>query len=143
MSDGIAIISGVSAVAINGRAILIEGKPGSGKSSLALAMIDRGATLIGDDGIRLDTSGNSAVALPPPNIAGKLEIRGVGIIDLPTGSAPIALILDLDGKPERLPDTLAVRAIGNVAIPVLAFDAQAPNAALRAEWALKLHGVAF
>lgn len=142
MSDGIAIMSGVSAVAIDGRAILIEGKPGSGKSSLALAMIDRGAILIGDDGIRLDTSANRAIARPPPNIAGKLEIRGVGIIELPTASAPIALILDLDGIPERLPDTLASRSIGNVTIPNLPFDAKAPNAALRAQWAAKLHGIA-
>ncbi|ALE17069.1 HPr kinase / phosphorylase [Altererythrobacter epoxidivorans] len=143
MSDHFSIVSGVSAVAIDGRAILIEGKPGSGKSSLALAIIDRGAMLIGDDGIRIDTSGNRSIALPPPNIAGKLEIRGVGIVELPTGSAPIALILDLDGSPERLPDTLVMRTMGNVAIPVLPFDAKAPNAALRAQWALKLHGVAF
>ena len=42
-----------SAVAINGRALLIEGEPGAGKSSLALALIDRGAQLIGDDGVAL------------------------------------------------------------------------------------------
>ena len=143
MSDDIAILSGVSAVAIDGRAILIEGKPGSGKSSLALAMIDRGAILIGDDGIRLDTSGNRAIALPPPNITGKLEIRGVGIVELPTGSASIALILDLDGMPERLPHVLTRREIGSATVPILPFDAKAPNAALHAQWALKLHGVAF
>ena len=70
-----------SAVAIGGRGLLLEGPPGSGKSSLALALIDRGARLIGDDGLRLVRRGKDVMAEPPPNIAGKLEIRGVGIFD--------------------------------------------------------------
>ena len=53
-------------VAIGGRAVLIEGEPGSGKSSLALALIDRGAALIGDDGVRLELRGNRLYASPPP-----------------------------------------------------------------------------
>ena len=46
-----------TAVEIGGRALLIEGPPGSGKSSLALALIDRGARLIGDDSVMLEVSG--------------------------------------------------------------------------------------
>ena len=72
-----------SAVAINGRALVLEGAPGVGKSSLALALIERGAMLIGDDGVTLvrDGDGESArlLAVPPPNIEGLLEVRGAKV----------------------------------------------------------------
>lgn len=130
-----------SAVAIGGRALLIEGAPGSGKSALALALIDRGAQLIGDDGVLLCSQGGQVIASPPPNIAGKLEIRGVGIVDLPTASAPLALILALDLEPVRYPDQLASRELLGHPIPLLPFDARAACPAIRAEWALRLHGL--
>ncbi|MFZ9395359.1 MAG: HPr kinase/phosphorylase [Erythrobacter sp.] len=130
-----------SAVAIDGRALLIEGAPGSGKSSLALALIDRGAQLIGDDGVRLQRSGEQVVASPPPNIAGKLEIRGVGIIDLPVTSAPVALILALGEEAPRFPEPVATQELLGRAIPRLPFRAGDANQAIRAEWALRLHGL--
>lgn len=130
-----------SAVAIDGRALLIEGVPGSGKSSLALALIDRGAQLIGDDGVRLELDGDRVIAAPPPNIAGKLEIRGVGIIDLPATSAPVALILALDEEAPRFPDPVPVQELLGQTIPRLLFRAEDANAAIRAEWALRLHGL--
>ncbi|KUO55243.1 MAG: serine kinase [Sphingomonadales bacterium BRH_c3] len=130
-----------SAVAIDGRALLIEGPPGSGKSSLALALIDRGAGLIGDDGVRLERSGGEIIAAPPPNIAGKLEIRGVGIAELPATSAPLALILSLDPNAPRYPQPLEHRKILGCEIPVLPFRFDTPLIALRAEWAVRLHGL--
>lgn len=131
-----------TAVNVEGRALLLTGKPGSGKSALALALIDRGATLIGDDGVELTKADDGAVlASPPPNIEGKLEIRGVGIIELPTTSAPLALILDLDSKPVRLPESLSSRSLAGHQFPSLPFDAKEPNASLRAEWALRKHGL--
>lgn len=135
-----------SAVAIDGRALLIEGPPGSGKSSLALALIDRGAGLIGDDAVTLTVEGGRLMASPPPNIAGLFEVRGVGIATLPLAPpAPVALLLSLGGPaPERLPDTLLpTRAIAGIAVPVLAFDPGTIAPALRAEWALRLHGLVF
>ncbi|WP_086608013.1 HPr kinase/phosphorylase [Erythrobacter donghaensis] len=138
------LVFAASAVAIGGRALLIAGPPGSGKSSLALALIDRGAGLIGDDAVTLRQEGEALIAAPPPNIAGLLEVRGVGIITLPTAPpAPVALLLDLSGDPaERLPpDPLPTRVIAGVAVPVLAFDPAPPAPALRAEWALRLHGI--
>lgn len=128
------------AVCIGGRAVLIFGAPGRGKSTLALALIDRGGMLIGDDGVSLSVVDGRLHASPPPNIAGKLEIRGVGIVELQASSAPVALMLDLDRSPERLPETIGKRELLGHSVPCLPFDALAPEAALRAEWALKLHG---
>ena len=138
------LVFAASAVAIEGRALLIAGPPGSGKSSLALALIDRGAGLIGDDAVTLRQEGEALLAAPPPNIAGLLEVRGVGILTLPLAPpAPVALLLDLSGAPaERLPpDLLPTRMIAGVAVPVLAFDPAPAAPALRAEWALRLHGI--
>lgn len=134
-----------SAVAIAGRALLIEGPPGSGKSSLALALIDRGAGLIGDDAITLRREGAALIVHPPPNIAGLIELRGIGLVRLPVAApAPAALILTLGGAvPARLPDTpLPRRDVLEVEVPVLAFDPGPLAAAQRAEWALRLHGLA-
>ena len=67
----------VRAVAIDGRALLIEGEPGVGKSSLALALIERGAILIGDDGVTLSREAAglepTLIARPPPNIEGLID----------------------------------------------------------------------
>ena len=141
-----ALVLQASAVVIAGRALLIEGPPGSGKSSLALALIDRGAGLIGDDAVTVALEDGRLMASPPPNIAGLLEVRGVGLVPLPTAApAPIALILTLGGAPaDRLPLTpLARRVIAGAAIPVLGFEPGPLAAAARAEWALQLHGLVF
>lgn len=138
-----AIVLQASAVVIGGRAVLIEGPPGSGKSSLALALIDRGAGLIGDDAVTLERVDDALVASPPPNIAGLIELRGVGLVHLPVASpAPVALILTLGGPPPaRLPEPpLPCRTIAGIAIPVLAFEPDPIAPALRAEHALALHG---
>lgn len=140
------IVLPASAVAIGGRALLIEGPPGSGKSSLALALVDRGAGLIGDDAVTLTGAGPMLLASPPPNIAGLLELRGVGLVTLPVAPpAPVALILMLGGPPaERLPDRpLPVRMIAGVAVPQLSFDPGTIAPAPRAEWALRTHGLTF
>ncbi len=133
-----------SCVVIGGRALMIEGPPGSGKSSLALALLDRGAGLIGDDAVILRREGDTIMASPPPNIAGLVEIRGVGIVNLPVaGAAPLALILSLGGPPgERLPEQAAKREILGLAIPALPFAPGALAPAQRAEWALQVHGLA-
>jgi serine kinase of HPr protein (carbohydrate metabolism regulator) len=141
------MIMQASAVAIAGRALLIEGAPGSGKSSLALALIDRGAALIGDDGVTLTRgSGGALIAAPPPNIAGLIELRGIGIVRLEAAPpAPLALILSLvapgDPAPERLPDAPARRTLLGSEVPVLSFDPGETAPAVRAEWALQIHGL--
>lgn len=143
MSASDPVVHQASAVAIAGRALLIEGAPGSGKSSLALALIDRGAGLIGDDAVTLTRAGDALIAAPPPNIAGLLEVRGVGLVRMPFAApAPVALVLELGAAPDRLPETpLPRRAIAGVNVPVLRFDPGTIAPAQRAEWALAVHGL--
>ena len=86
-----------SCVAIAGRGVLIEGPPGIGKSSLTLALMDRGATLVGDDGVLLRVQDGEVLARPHPNIRGKLEVRNLGLLDFPVvEDVPIALVVRLD-----------------------------------------------
>ena len=61
-----------STVAIDGRAVLISGPSGSGKSDLALRLLDRGFSLVSDDQTHVRREGDRLIASPPPNIAGKL-----------------------------------------------------------------------
>ena len=133
------LLANVTCVAVDGRGLLIEGLPGSGKSSLALALIDRGALLVGDDGVALELRGGRIWAHPPPRIAGKIEVRGVGIVDMPTSSAPLCLVLSLNEGSERLPEPGTTKIEG-AELPRLDFHASS-DAALRAEWALRLHGL--
>ena len=131
-----------SCVSVHGRGILIVGPPGSGKSSLALALIDRGATLVGDDGVLLEERDGRLWALPPPNIAGLLEIRNVGLATMSAEAAPVALVLGLDPEALRLPENAERIALAGVSVPLIRLYPDSPALPLRAEWALALHGTA-
>ena len=131
----------VTAVAINGRAMLIAGEAGAGKSSLALALIDRGATLIGDDGIVIEDESGHPIACPPKTTKGLLEVRNVGLVELETAEAPIALVLQLTTLAPRYPMELATTTLGGAGIPVLLFRPGDATQALRAEYALGKHGL--
>lgn len=88
-------------------AVLLRGPSGVGKSDLALRLLDRGATLVSDDQVALRCVGGRLLASPPAAIAGKLEVRGLGIVELPHQNAvPVALIADLraSAEIERLPE---------------------------------------
>jgi serine kinase of HPr protein (carbohydrate metabolism regulator) len=135
------VLANASCVAIGGRAVLIEGSPGSGKSSLALALIDRGAMLVGDDGVTLESRHGRLWASPPPNIDGLIEVRNVGLVRLPTGSAPLALVLQLDEGAPRLPEAAARGERAGHVLPLLRLHPASPALPLRAEFALKVHGL--
>ncbi len=130
-----------SCVAIGGRAVIIDGPSGSGKSSLALALIDRGAQLIGDDGVTLEQRDGTLWAAPPPNIEGKLEIRNVGIVELPSVTAPVSLSLMLDSAAPRYIDTAETTELAGYALPLVRLWPESPVLALRAEWALRTYGL--
>lgn len=134
------VLANVTCVALGERGLVIEGPPGSGKSSLALALIDRGAVLVGDDGISLEARADRCWALPPPNIAGLLEVRGVGPIKLPATSAPVTLVLVLDSEAPRLPDP-GTRIYAGCSLPLLPFRPGDAIQALRAEAALRTFGI--
>jgi serine kinase of HPr protein (carbohydrate metabolism regulator) len=94
-------------VAIEGAGVLLRGPSGSGKSDLALRLIDGGARLVADDQTELTRSPNGLVARSPASIAGKMEVRGVGIVRVPTvPSATVQLVVDLvpPDRVERLPE---------------------------------------
>ena len=93
-----------SCVALDGRAVLITGISGSGKSDLSLRLLDRGFTLVSDDQTIVRKAGGKLVATAPATIVGKLEIRGVGIVEMETvKDVPVALIVELTSDIQRLP----------------------------------------
>lgn len=131
-----------SCVAIDGRAVLIEGPPGSGKSSLALMLIERGAQLIGDDGIRLESGDGRLQASPPPNIEGLLEVRNLGIISFPVAPpTPVALVVRFDPEAPRFIDQSEPVAIAGCTVPLVRLWPDGPTLALKAELALEHYGL--
>ena len=132
-----------SCVAIEGRAVLLTGVSGSGKSDLALRLIDRGATLVGDDGIVVEARDGRLHARAGPNIAGQIEVRGLGILTAPAiADAPLALAIALDRPVPRMPEeTLPVRVIEGLTLPVIALDAFEGSAPVKVEKALLLYGL--
>jgi serine kinase of HPr protein (carbohydrate metabolism regulator) len=121
-----------SCVAIDGRAVLISGPSGAGKSDLALRLLDRGFTLVSDDQTIVRREGERLVASAPPSIAGKLEIRGIGIVDMEAaGDVPVALQVELTSDIQRLPDDGRGRPLLGVTLPLVSIDAMAPSAAAK------------
>ena len=131
-----------SCVAIGGRAVLIGGRSGRGKSDLALRLIDRGAALVSDDYTLVRRVTGRLLAGAPQTIEGKLEVRGVGILEFPAvRDVPVALFVDLEREVERLPEAPETRMIAGVAIPVLGISALEPSAPIKVEAALRLFGL--
>lgn len=109
-----------TAVAHAGRAVLILGRSGAGKSALALEMMARGATLVADDRVHLHRSGDAVIASAPVAIDGRIEARFVGLLHAtPAGPTPLALVVDLDRtETERLPPRRSRTILGK-SLPLL------------------------
>jgi serine kinase of HPr protein (carbohydrate metabolism regulator) len=133
-----------STVAIDGRAVVILGPSGSGKSDLALRLLDRGFTLVSDDQTVVKKDGERLVASAPPNIAGKLEIRGIGIVDMDTvTNIPVALLVELTSEIQRLPDESRERPLLGVRLPLISIDAMTASAPSKVALALDRMGLKF
>jgi len=139
-----------SCVAFGDVGILIRGKSGSGKSSLCLRLIDGAgfglgvnalrAELVADDQVELSLRSETLFAAAPAALAGKLEIRGLGIVSLPyRHEVALRLIVDLQpaSEIERLPGAgLQRTVVADVGLPCLALDAAEAAAAARMRAAL-------
>jgi serine kinase of HPr protein (carbohydrate metabolism regulator) len=133
-----------SSVASEGRAVLISGPSGSGKSDLTLRLIDRGFTLVSDDQTVVRRDGEGLLASAPATIAGKLEIRGIGIVDMDrVEDVPVALLVELTNEIERLPEESRERAVLGVGLPLVSIDAMTASAPAKVALALDLLGLKF
>lgn len=118
-----------------GLEFLLLGPPGSGKSDLVLRLISRGFLLVGDDQVAIEGD----TARPAAELAGLLEVRGLGIVRMPfAAQAKLALVVDLAaaksgaGTSPRMPEPYPATA----GVPVIAMDAFAASAADRVILAL-------
>ena len=105
----------------NGRAVLLRGPPGSGKSDLALRLIDLGWRLVADDQVAIEARVERLIARSPAVIAGRIEVRGLGIMAVPhMDEATIVLVIDLVAPEtiERLPEP-ARYALAGIDLPLI------------------------
>jgi len=133
-----------TAIALDGRAVLISGPSGSGKSDLALRMLDRGFVLVSDDRTIVRKEGTRLIASAPETIKGKLEVRGVGIVEMEhQNNLPVALVVELTRDIRRMPDENRERMILGIAIPLVNIDAMTASAPSKVAVALDRIGLGF
>lgn len=129
-----------SCVAVDGLGVLIRGPSGAGKSDLALRLIDGGAELVADDYCEVIATAQCLTARAPAAIAGKLEVRGQGIVTLPhRASVEIAIVIDLapSQQIERLPDATTCMIAG-ATVPWVQIDPATASACARVRLAARL-----
>lgn len=120
-----------TAVAFGDRAVLLFGEPGSGKSDLAIRLIETGWTLVADDRVVLSRRSENLFAAPPSTLAGLVEARGIGLCRVPfLAEARVALAARLvaSGAVERMPEPASETFLG-VSIPLIfiaSLEASAP-----------------
>ena len=113
-----------SCVELCGRGVLVIGKSGAGKSSLAIELISLGASLVGDDQVVLGEDDGIVVARALPRTSGPkpgaIEARQIGIIEAPVCErVALMVVIDLD-RPEssRLPRARTI-LLGKTPVPLL------------------------
>ncbi|WP_428968030.1 HPr kinase/phosphorylase [Sphingomonas sp. Xoc002] len=123
-------------VTIGGIGVMLRGPSGTGKSDLALRLIDRGAALIGDDYVEATARDGTLHVTVPERIAGLIEVRGVGILPYPyRASATIDLVVELHVDPdteERLPEARQT-VIAGVSLPIYRLNPRPASAPIKVE----------
>ncbi|NRD90770.1 aldolase [Sphingopyxis sp. BSNA05] len=142
MSDsddsGEATILHATAVAIAGVGLLIRGNSGSGKSDLALRLIDRGAVLVSDDQVAIRRADQALLLSPPASLAGKLEVRSLGILQCEhVSGVELKLVIDLKDQVDRYPMDRQLMILLGMEIPSCTLDAMETSAAIKAELAMQ------
>lgn len=133
-----ALING-TCIAIGDLGVFIRGPSGAGKSDLALRLIDAGARLVSDDYCEATVSAGTLIVSAPPTIAGKIEVRGYGIVELPAlSSVSVTLVVDLtpESEIERMPDSCTC-VIEGIPMRQLFVDARTPSAPAKVRLALR------
>lgn len=124
---------------IAGLGVLITGASGAGKSDLALRLIDEGALLVADDQTWIESDGHRLRATAPRQIAGLIEVRGVGIR---AAAVKYATVLRLavalrQGAGERMPEPASWSfPDGGLSIPSIELEAFEPSATAKLRFAL-------
>jgi serine kinase of HPr protein (carbohydrate metabolism regulator) len=125
------------------RGVLLVGPPGSGKSDLALRLIDAGFALVADDRVDIAEVDGAAVASGPAALAGLIEVRGIGILRIPhvLARVPVVLVAALTPRvlQDRLPDPRTTDLAG-LPVPTIGIDAEAASAVARIRLALSVLG---
>ena len=126
-----------SCVELSGTGVVLLGPSGSGKSDLALRLIDRGGRLVADDRVTIERCGERLVARAPAAIAGLIEVRGIGIMRVAhCPSSALGLVVALCGTPPpRLPERTTYQVLG-IALPYLELDPSTPSACAKIRLAL-------
>lgn len=122
---------GVPADEVPALGVLLRGPSGSGKSDLALRLLDRGWRLVADDQCLLSRDGDGVRVEGPETLRGKLEVRGLGIVSIPAPRVGgLRLLVDLvpPDAVERLPGPATESVLG-IALPRISlapFEVSAP-----------------
>lgn len=126
----------------NGRAVIIVGPSGSGKSDLALRLLDRGFNLVSDDQTMVRKANGRLIAAAPATIKGKLEVRGIGIVEVTAvDDVPVCLLVELTHDVERLPDDSRKRIMLGLEVPLISLDALTASAPEKVALALDRLGL--
>ena len=109
-----------------------------------MRLLDRGFTLVSDDRTIVRKEGERLLASAPPTIAGKLEVRGIGIVEVErVDNVPVVLLIELTSDIQRLPDDSRERPVLGVKLPLINIDAMAASAPSKVALALDRMGLKF
>ncbi len=119
-------------IALGGAGALLLGPSGSGKSDLALRLLDRGAELVADDRVDLTVQAGRLLARAPAGLPALIEVRGIGLLPVRPrqGAVPVAAVFQLERTSERLPVPESWRYEG-AAVPLYYMDPSLASAAAR------------